>query len=465
MPQAFLDAGAAVPTQVAGDGDGAIEPNEIWSLIVPLTNVGGAGATAISAVLSTSTAGVNVGVPNSAYPDLAVSASGNNATPYRFTVTNAAACGAAIQFTLTVTYTGGSSPQVFNFSLPTGAAGTPVAFSYTGAPVPIPDSPGANTPGVTAIASLPVASPGNLVGLTASIDGTVCNTTISSTTVGIDHTFANDLQIDLKSPAGTLATIINRIDAGGNNFCQILLDDTAGTSIQSAATAPFTGTWQPANPLSAFGGQAITGTWELHATDFFVGDTGNIRAWSLSFTPAVCDAPVLAPANVTATKSVTGTFTPGGAIAYTIVLTNNGTGAQNDNAGHEFTDTLPAGLTFVSASATSGTVTSAPPTVNWDGSIPANGGTVTITINATIDNAAAPGQVISNQGTVNYDSTGGGTNDATIQTDAPGGAVGDPTTFAVQGSVLEVPTLSGLGLLLAGLLLAAAALWRLRLHG
>ena len=42
-------------------------------------------------------------------------------------------------------------------------------------------------------------------------------------------------------------------------------------------------------------------------------------------------------------------------MTYTVTLTNNGTDAQADNAGHEFTDVLPAGLTLVSATATSGT--------------------------------------------------------------------------------------------------------------
>jgi len=40
---------------------------------------------------------------------------------------------------------------------------------------------------------------------------------------------------------------------------------------------------------------------------------------------------------------------------YTVVLSNSSTFAQQDNPGNEFIDVLPAGLTLVSASATSGT--------------------------------------------------------------------------------------------------------------
>ena len=461
-PQAFLDDGTPVPTQFAGDGDAFIEPNEIWNLVVPLTNVGGISATAISAVLSTSTTGVTVTQPNSTYPDLAPTASANNNTLYRFSVGPTAACGTAIDFTLTVTYTGGPSPQVFNFSLSTGSPGAPVTFSYSGPPVPILDSSGGNTPGPTAAALLPIVSPGNLVSMKASIDGTVCNTTAGSTTVGVDHTFANDLQFDLKSPTGTLVTVINRIDGGGNNFCQIVLDDTAGTNIQSAATAPFTGTWKPTNPLSAFGGEAITGTWELHATDFFIGDIGNIRAWSLTFTPAVCNAPALAP-NVTATKVISGgDLNSPGTVTYTITISNSGNGPVLDNAGNEFTDTLPASLVVGTPTASSGTVSG--PGVNpvtWNGTI-APSGSVTITIPATI-NGGFGGTPIANQGTVSYDSNLDGTNDTTLLTDAPGGTVGDPTVFIAGGvNPLEIPTLSEWALMLLGLLLAGAGVVALR---
>jgi uncharacterized repeat protein (TIGR01451 family) len=457
-PQAFLTAGTPIKTQVAGDGDAFVEIGEDWALTIPLTNGGGVNATSITGVLTSSTPGVVILSGTSSYPDLAPSASGNNAQPYVFTTTNAATCGGALQFTLTVTYTGGNqSPQTFNFTIQTGSPGAPVTFSYVGPPVPIPDSPGADTPGVTAVALLPVVSSGNLYSLKASIDGTVCNTTVSSTTVGVDHTFANDLQFDLKSPGGTLVTVINRTDGGGNNFCQVVLDDTAATSIQAAATAPFTGTWKPANPLSGFGGQAINGTWELHATDFFIGDTGNIRAWSIIATPAVCDAAAVSPV-LSATKTVpAGVHNPGDVVNYTITITNTGTGFQEDAAGDEFTDILPTQLTVGVPTATSGTVTvtgTSPATVHWNGSL-APGASVTITIPVTI-NAGTGGQTVTNQGTVHYDPDRDLVNDASAPTQPPGG-----TTFVV-GGVVEVPTLSDFGLALLALTLSALAVITLR---
>ncbi|HET9767849.1 MAG TPA: IPTL-CTERM sorting domain-containing protein, partial [Thermoanaerobaculia bacterium] len=462
VPQAFLDDGTPVPAQFAGDGDGAIEPNEIWDLTVPLSNIGGASATAISAVLSTSTPGVTVIQPNSAYPNLAPAASAPNLSLYRFSVGPAAVCGVVIDFTLTVSYTGGQSPQVFNFSLGTGSAGAPLTFSYTTPVVPIPDSPGP-----AAIATLPVAAvPGNILDLDLRIDGTVCTTTSGATTVGIDHTFVSDLTVTLRSPATTTVLAINRTDGSGHNFCQTLLDDeSVGPSIQSVATgaAPFTGTFTPNLPLSGFDGESANGAWQLEVQDLAGLDIGNIRAWSLIVTPAVCNAPALA-ASVTATKTITGgDQNSPGTVTYTITITNTGSGPVLDNAGNEFTDTLPAGLTVLTPTASSGVVSG--PGVNpvtWNGTIPPSG-SVTITIPCNIAPGFA-GTPIANQGTVSFDSNLDGTNDSTVLTDAPGGTVGDPTVFiAGQGGFdPDIPTLSEWALMLLGLLLAGAGFVALR---
>ena len=465
-PQAFLEAEPEVATQAIGDGDAFVENNETWNLTVPLTNVGGAPATAISATLTTSTPGVTIGSGVSAYPDLAVAASGNNTTPYSFTVGAATPCGGVIDFTLTVTYTGGASPQEFTFSIQTGSPGTPVTFSYVGPVVPIPDSPGP-----AGVATLPVAGVlGNILDVNFSIDGTVCNANDGSTTVGLDHTFVADLQLTLVSPGLTSVVVVQNTDGGANNFCQTVLDDqSAGPSIQTVGSgdAPFTGSFTPNAALSAFGSENANGNWQFQALDQAGIDIGNIRAWSLTITPAVCDAPAPLPANVTATKTAAGNFVPGGNITYTVVLTNSGPGNQPDAPGSdEFTDVLPIGVTFVSATVTNppnaGTLTSPPPSLRWNGSIPA-GTSVTIQINVTI-NAGTGGQTISNQGTVAYDSNGDGINDATRPTDDPGtGAPGDPTAVIVGGqSVVDIPTLSEIGLGLLCLTLGGAALLLLR---
>jgi uncharacterized repeat protein (TIGR01451 family) len=171
-----------------------------------------------------------------------------------------------------------------------------------------------------------------------------------------------------------------------------------------------------------------------------------------------------AAATVSGTKSVSGAFTPGSTVTYTVVLNNSGPGTQGDNPGNEFTDVLPAGLTLVDATATSGTATATvvTNTVTWNGSIPA-GGSVTITIHATI--TAPAGTTITNQGSIAYDADGNGINEAAAVTDDPaaGGAT-DPTSFQVgELPVPEgIPTLDTVGLALLALLLAMGGAWALR---
>lgn len=138
-------------------------------------------------------------------------------------------------------------------------------------------------------------------------------------------------------------------------------------------------------------------------------------------------------ATLSATKTVAGQFSPGGNVAYTIVISNSGT-AQSDNPGDEFTDSLPFGtISLVSATATSGTAVAnvGTNTVTWNGAIGA-GASVTITITGTINNFTNFGTTISNQGTVNFDSDGNDTNESTMTTDDPAlPGPSDPTVFVL----------------------------------
>jgi uncharacterized repeat protein (TIGR01451 family) len=163
--------------------------------------------------------------------------------------------------------------------------------------------------------------------------------------------------------------------------------------------------------------------------------------------------PVAGPV-VSGTKTVSGSFTVGGAVTYTVTLNNTGSGAQADNPGNEFTDVLPAQLALVSASASSGVISTGVNTVNWNGSIAA-GGSVVITIHATILPAAV-GTTVSNQGTISYDADNNGTNEATAVTDdpVPGGG-SDPTSFQI--GAVAIPTLSPLALLVFAMALAGLA--------
>src|SRR5262249_24518109 len=153
---------------------------------------------------------------------------------------------------------------------------------YAGAPVPIPDASV-----VPATATVVVSGEQSvLTDLNFRFDGATCTTAIGATTVGLDHTWVGDLVVKLTSPHGTTVTLIDRAGGPGNrgnNFCQTLLDDGGSVSIQSQppAAAPFTGTFTPASPLSAFNGENPNGTWTLAVQDLALLDTGSIRAFSL----------------------------------------------------------------------------------------------------------------------------------------------------------------------------------------
>jgi Subtilase family len=115
--------GNIVATDNPGNGNGMLEAGEGGMVTIELKNTGGVvDATGISAALTTSTPGVTITMPNtSAYADLPqLTGRGNNLTPFTFTLASDYPCGQTIDFTLTVTYTGGPNPRGLQFTVPTG---------------------------------------------------------------------------------------------------------------------------------------------------------------------------------------------------------------------------------------------------------------------------------------------------------------------------------------------------------
>jgi uncharacterized repeat protein (TIGR01451 family) len=445
----------------ADNNNGAIDPGEAVKLTITLTNPWRGAAKSVAgatATLSTSTPGVTVYNNSATYGAIAPQGTASG-TAFTIGVDPSVVCGSAIDFTLTTVSSLGTTSATFRLRV--GAAnGTDPVVTYTATPnVAIPD---ARPRGV--ISQLNVTDDFQIADLNYSLDS-------------VTHTFVDDLLIMLRSPNGLGTDMVGLIgldtaDGGdGDNLTNFVVDDSltftaANDMIEADDThSPgYTGSWVPvynspayADPtffglpaesvglLSRFNGTSTKGTWSTLASDEEPGDTGTLNTWSLQVTPVHFDCVAFLPAaSLTATKTVSGTFTVGGTVTYTVTITNNGTGNQADNAGHEFTDTLPAGLTLTGASATSGTAAPTGNTVNWDGSLAPLGGSVTITITATV-NSGTQGTTISNQGTVSYDSNNDGTNDATLVTDDPNvGGTADPTTFVVPSAMLTgTKTVSG----------------------
>ncbi len=130
VPAANLQTGTIAAAETGGNSNTFIEPGENAGLSVQLLNTGPVNATGISAVLATSTPGVVVTAGTSAYPNLtAATGAAVNTTPFAFNLTAAASCPLRIDFTLTVTFTGGGSPRVLPFSVQAGQP--PLAITST----------------------------------------------------------------------------------------------------------------------------------------------------------------------------------------------------------------------------------------------------------------------------------------------------------------------------------------------
>jgi uncharacterized repeat protein (TIGR01451 family) len=159
-----------------------------------------------------------------------------------------------------------------------------------------------------------------------------------------------------------------------------------------------------------------------------------------------------------------GVLSPGDRLLYTIEVRSVGTGDALDVV---FTDTPDPSTTLVAGSVTTtqGTITSGNAggdttiTVSL-GTLPATTGQATITFLVQLADPFPVGvTTVENQGTVE------GSNFPDVLTDDPDTTPsGDPTTDTVTVAVQSpnIPTVSGWGAILFGLLLAGTAAWRLR---
>jgi subtilisin-like proprotein convertase family protein len=149
--------------------------------------------------------------------------------------------------------------------------------------------------------------------------------------VQIFHPRVGDLNVTLTNvESGITITLMDRINfpappacgacvVGGNatSGVDVIFDDAAGQSIQNQAGSVNTGLpYQPAQPLAAFIGSQGCSTWQLTVTDCATGLNGVLFFWNLLFDappapPAVCPAPVDQMRNcmnVTKTHANGGTF-------------------------------------------------------------------------------------------------------------------------------------------------------------
>ena len=292
-----------------GDGDGVVEPGESVDLSETVRNGGGAGASSVSATLASGTSGLSITSASSPYPTVAAGGTGSNSTPFGASVSSALACGAPLSMGVTLNTAQGR--YRVPLTLATGTPGTPQTANATDVPKAIPDGSATG-----ASSTINVTSSGRVSDL---------NVTIGR----IDHTWLGDIQVLLIGPDGTTVMLADRPGGylnGDNNMIGTVFDDEASVPL-SAGAAPYTGTFRPGEPLSAFDGKPLQGAWTLKVIDVASGDTGSIVSWGTRATPALCDVsantPPAAGFSVSPQPAVTGqtvTFTststdPDGSVA------------------------------------------------------------------------------------------------------------------------------------------------------
>ncbi len=248
---------------------------------------------------------LNVFAGNPSAPTLTAPANGANGTPLRPNLTWAAATGASsykveiatdAAFTNIVytanNVTGTSHTVGSNLAAntlyywrvtPTNPCGTgtvSAVFTFTTVNLicatPNLAIPDANTTGVTS--DLVVPSGGTLTDL--------------DVTLKVTHTWVGDLIFKLtKVGGGPTVTFIDRPGVpasangcSGNDIDATLSDEaTSPVETQCAATVPtILGTFSPNNPLSAFDGQTLAGTWRLTVSDNAAADVGTVTEWCLA---------------------------------------------------------------------------------------------------------------------------------------------------------------------------------------
>jgi len=214
---------------------------------------------------------------------------------------------------------------------------------------------------------------------------------VTATLSNLSHTFPDDLDILLVGPTGRATFLMS--DAGLNfnaSGVTLTFDDDAATPIPNSDQL-VSGTFRPANylpnetmpppappppyvaTLSVFKGTNPNGTWSLYVFDDTSEDGGSIgNGWSLSITTIDPISDLAVTQKVAPNPGAIGTN-----VSYTITVTNLGPVVAT---GVKLTDTLPAGVNFISLSSSSGSCTNDQGTITcgWDALTNGAGALVTL---------------------------------------------------------------------------------------
>jgi len=504
-PTPGLTVTATAADDSTGNANGIVDYNECFFLNVTLTNGGTIAATGISAVLTTTEPQVQILQGSSAYPDIAGSGGmGTNATPFKLRTTPTYPAGKPMNLVLNLTTAQG--PLSIPFTIVT-TGGVPTAVAATG-PVAIPDNDG-----IGVAMTIPVA------GFSSVLSKVAVQVRITHTFDGdlVLRLRGPDNTVVLLSYqlGGAGAGFGTDCPASANDTT---FDDQAATSILTGS-APFVGSFRPQQPLSAFAGKSgaqVNGNWRLEVADLGAVDVGNIECFGLLLNGAAagpgCNAlpsaipggPYSANEGGTTLLSGSGSDLDAQPLTFTwdldgdAIFGETGAGATRGNETGPSPTFSAAGLDGPSAfgvtlrvsdgigstdAAVSVAIQNVNPSVVAGGpyQVVPNGTVGLLAVGTDPAGALDPLTYVWDlDGDAIFGETGGaatrgdevGANPTFNATGLPDGAVVPITvqvsdgdggtasavgTVTVRGSVVDIPTLSGLGIALLALLLAGVA--------
>lgn len=381
LPFANIVASGSALVSENTPGNGAVDPGETVTVSLSLANTGTKNTANLVATLL-STGGVTS--PTSAQPYGAVIVDGA-AVSRPFTFTASAGAGGVITATLQLQDGAENLGNVvFTFDLPK------LTNLVNNTPISIPNS-GPATPYPTSI------TVSNQTGLVSKV---------AVTLNGLTHSFPDDLDILLVSPDGQKLMLMS--DAGGAYAVSgvNIIFDQPGAPLPDAAQI-VSGTFRPsdyeagdslpglapsapyATTFAVFNGSAPNGVWSLYVNDDSAGDSGSISGgWSLALTTVNTVNPV-ANLSISVVDAPRPAYT-GGTLTYSIVVSNQG---PNAATGVVVTDTLPAGLSPMSATSSQGDWVLGTNSVTYNLGIVAAGSTASATLVVT---PTAEGTLINN---------------------------------------------------------------------
>jgi subtilisin-like proprotein convertase family protein len=312
----------------ASDGDGIIGPGDSFSVTEKVHTVSQTPITHVTGVLQTTAPGVTVTQGSSAYNDLVFNVSTGNTTAFQAALSPTVDCGIVVPFTLQLSADQGT--QSVPFSVQTGANGPIKTYAGTQLPQSIPDQG-------YVISRFNVPTPGRVMHMRVTLNS-------------ITHSYDGDLRIDLIAPDGTAVELVAPDSNNtGHDFTNTVFDDAAAPKIAPGG-APYTGTYHPAQWLSAFNGVQQQGTWQLKVTDTLAGNVGTLNSWGASVTPAVCTTQPIASFTTTPNPAAPGTsvsFDASGSVAPTPGATLTGYSWDFNGTGTWTTSTSSATATHV----------------------------------------------------------------------------------------------------------------------